>query len=143
VGDNVQFDSGPADIVESTDRQGDEQMKLTIKDYTRYAPERSRTGGDYGYEETATVENYQIVAGSYRTTSEFDYCSSCGRFERRMGEHIERQHDGNGEDYQPSPEMLYAVLLLDERVPARTTELFDEWSNRMTLVIEGEGQCQQ
>lgn len=110
-------------------------MKITIKDYTNYKPATSHNGGDYGFWETAVIENNQIVSGEHRTTSDFAYCWLCGRFESRLPDHIERQHYDDESDYQPSDSMERAVRLLGENTPEQAIALFDEWANGPTLEI--------
>jgi len=109
---------------------------LIIRDYTNYNPHKCHKGGAYGFIENATVESGKIAKGYFWTTADFSYCKCCGRFEQRIDEHVERQHDGNKDDYQPSPEMVYAIGLLGENEPQQAVELFDEWGQGPMLTIE-------
>jgi hypothetical protein len=116
-------------------------MKLTIRDYTTYKSATSRNGGDYGFEETALLDDRgRIESGSYWTTADFAYCPCCGTFEQRMDEHVERQHGGNENDYQPSDAMLMAQKLallsspMDDYLWAK--QKFAQWTDVPTLEIE-------
>ena len=106
-------------------------MKITIKDYTRYDPRRCRNGGEYGYEETATIENFQIVSGHHWTTADFDYCEDCGAFQSNM-----RDHDRICGEYIPTVLVKRAVRLLGENTEEQAVVLFNEWANGPTLEIE-------
>ena len=96
-------------------------MKLVIRDYTNYEPNRSRNGGAYGYEERAHITaDGKIIDGEYWTTSEFPYCQYCGSFQQRLNEHIDRFHGGEDEaEYKPSGEMDRAIGLIIQHGPER------------------------
>jgi len=106
-------------------------MKITIKDYTRYSPLRCRNGGDYGYEETATIEHFQIIGGYHWTTADFDYCENCGCFEQNM-----LDHDRICGEYIPTPGMEHAVRLLGENTPEQVIAMFNAWADGLTLEIK-------
>jgi len=54
-------------------------MKITLSDYRNYTPEKSRTGGNYGFSEELIQRGKTFIL-SFFTTSEFEFCEFCGHF---------------------------------------------------------------
>lgn len=63
------------------------KIRITIEDYDNYESDNGLTGGKYGFEEVAIIENGKLKEGSHWTTAAFEYCENCGNFYKDIRDH--------------------------------------------------------